>query len=135
VSGHFNISRHIAISGDNVVGNQNVVNVVSVSSTALLLAENPAELQAAIGKLRALIEQARMAGADEDYCDLADKKVTQLKAAAEEPWDEESKRKASGALALLKTTTHSFKDYAEIGENFEKVLKLVSPAIELLLRM
>ncbi|MDQ3815539.1 MAG: hypothetical protein M3347_16605, partial [Armatimonadota bacterium] len=129
-AGMSNAGAFTVTSGDN-----NAVEVTASDNQAQIqhLVDNPAELKAEIEKLRVLIEQARAAGADEDDCDFAVKKVAQLEAAAEKPDDEANKEKASGALKRLKDIAEGFKNYAEIGENFETILKLVAPALGALL--
>jgi hypothetical protein len=92
------------------------------------------EVMGQLIQLRELIEQARGAGANKYVCDAAETNVRQLEEATNEPESDESKEKAGGALAMLKGAAEGFKSYAEIGENFEKVLKLVSPALAMLLK-
>ncbi len=118
----------ITINGDgNVIGNNNQVSIQK-------LADNPAELKAEIEKLRALIEQARAAGANKYVCDAAAGNVKQLEEAVSEPDAEESKEKAGGALAMLEGAAKGFESYEKIGTAFQGILKIVGPALALLLK-
>lgn len=108
--------------------------IVGDHGQQIQLSAQQQEVMGQLSQLRDLIGQARTAGADADDCDFADKKIAQLEAATEQPDDEANQEKASGALKRLKDIAEGFKNYAEIGENFEKILKLVGPALALLLK-
>jgi hypothetical protein len=113
-----------AVSGENVAQTQ----IANIDQRVQHLVAHPQELLGEIAKLRSLIADARKHGADADDCENAEGAVTQLEDAIKKPAKPEAK-KAKGALAMLKGISAGFKAYADIGENFEKVLKYVGPAI------
>jgi internalin A len=128
-----NANGHINQGDDAAVG-EKIIKGDNNDQRIMQLSQNPAELKVEIEKLHGLIDQARAAGANKYVCDAAETNVRQLEEATNEPESDESKEKAGGALAMLKNAAEGFKSYAEIGENFEKVLKLVSPALAMLLK-
>ena len=119
--------------GDGAAVGENIIQGDNNEQRIQQLAENPAQLKEEIAKLRALIAQARTAGADGDDCDNAEEAALVLEAVVEDPEKDGAKRKAKGALAILEGAAKGIKNYVEIGDNFEKVLKLVAPALGALL--
>ncbi len=65
---------------------------------------------------------------------MAAEAVTTLAKVTEEPEKDGAKKEAKGAAAILKSAAEGFESYEKIGKAFQGILKIVGPALAILLK-
>lgn len=80
-------------------------------------------------ELRKLVGEARGKRIEAEDCDVAEEALAKIEKAIQSPGNQDSRKAAEGAMAMLKGTAVGFGKLVDIGEKFGKVLKMTEPLL------
>ena len=135
LAGNSTEDRHVKIEGGIVGGAQIASGDHAQFDIGPVTLTDANQLDSSLEEIKLIIEKLKAGGGDADNCDVAEFARKSLSQVSKRKPSATTRKKAKGALAILKGTADGFGHLGKIGEKFAGLVKLIAPALSRILNM